>query len=154
MLTGFVTGFLAAMVGWQINIIGIHRGLERGRSAPLLIGMGATVADLFIISLAFAGSEPLLKQHQLWAIGKWFGIAAILFASFRILFHKTSFVEPVEKKKRSPGRSFITGVIIVASNPGVYVLWFGIISFLTIHFTILHRFPFRLLFLAEFLNYI
>ena len=131
---GLLTGFLAAMLGWQINIVGIHRGLERGRSGPFLVGLGATLADLFIILIAFAGAAPLLRLHHFWPVAKWFGIATILFASFRILFHKTKFREPSEKKDRGPGKSFMLGLIVVGGNPAIYLMWIGIISFIVTHF--------------------
>ncbi len=149
---GILTGFLSAMLGWQINIIGIHRGLERGRSGPLLVGLGATVADLFIILIAFAGATPLLHQHHFWAVAKWFGIATILFASFRILFHKTKFQDPTEKKRRNPTKSFVMGLIVVGGNPAIYLMWIGIISFMMTHLQGMPTLEFRFLFLTGFLG--
>ena len=150
MLTGFITGFFAAMLGWQINIIGIHRGLARGKSGPLLVGLGATTADFFMILIAFAGALPLVHNRSFWTVTKWFGIATILLASFRILFHKQKFNDPAQKKKRSPTQSFIMGLVIVGGNPAIYLMWIGIISFMMTHLPHLSDPEFRPLFLAGF----
>lgn len=151
MLTGIITGFLAAMLGWQINIVGIHRGIERGRSGPLLVGLGATTADIIIILIAFAGAAPLLHHHRFWAVAKWFGIATLLFTSFRILFHKTAFQDPAEKKPRSQARSFVMGLILVGGNPAVYLMWIGVISLILAHFHMdFPSFRFRFLFVTGF----
>src|SRR3989338_1074853 len=151
MLTGFITGFLAAMLGWQINIIGIHRGLERGRRGPLLVGLGATTADFIIILIAFAGATPLLHHHHFWAVAKWFGIAILLFTSCRILFHKKKSPDPDEKIKRGPARSFMIGLLVVGGNPAIYLMWIGIIGLLMAHLhSGLPSLQFRLLFLGGF----
>ncbi len=139
------------MLGWQINIIGIHRGLARGKTAPLLIGLGATTAELIIILIAFAGATPLLHHPHFWAVAKWFGITTLLFTSFSILFHKKNFKNPDEKIERGPARSFVIGLMLVGGNPAIYLMWIGMIGLLMGHLHLsLASLQFRLLFVGGF----
>ena len=59
---GILAGFLAASLGWQINLLAIQRGLLRGRVAALLVGAGAIVADMIFLSLGLAGTTPILEH--------------------------------------------------------------------------------------------
>ncbi len=150
MLAGFVTGFAVSMLGWQINILSIHRGLEKGRSGPILVGLGAAFADSLIIFAASAGAAPLMDHPHFWTISKWFGITAVFLVSLRILFHKSKFKDPLEKKTRGPAQSFVMGFIVVVSNPAVYLLWAAAVSLIILHFQDIRIWKLRIFFLAGF----
>lgn len=46
MLLGILIGFIAACFGWQIDLIAIQRGLQRGKTAAFLVGCGAILGDM------------------------------------------------------------------------------------------------------------
>lgn len=149
---GALTGFLASLAGWQINLVAIHRGLHRGRTATFLVGLGSTCADLAFMLTAFVGVIPLSRFPELWMRLKWFGIALIFFAAGRIFFQKSPEEEKKKKKgKRNPAKSFLLGFLLVISNPFIFLLWIGVISFLVSHFPDAQIFRFHSFFLMSFL---
>jgi threonine/homoserine/homoserine lactone efflux protein len=133
---GLVTGLFASIGGWQINLTSIHRGLQRGRTAAFSVGSGASSADLLIIFAAFTGAAKIEAHQGVWAVLRWVGVATLLILSVRILFkkHRLEEGEAAPKKRRKPLKSFLLGFVLVAANPAVWLLWFGVVGFLLTHF--------------------
>ncbi|MBI3314223.1 MAG: LysE family transporter [Candidatus Omnitrophica bacterium] len=134
MLLGIFTGLLAALLGWQINLIAIHRGLGRGQAAAFFIGLGAALADLVFIALAFFGSVRLLQHPESWRLIKWMGIITIVAVSLQILFHQVSHKIEEPYKARKLAKNIFLGFLVVIANPAVFVLWVGVVSFILTHF--------------------
>lgn len=133
---GMATGLFASLAGWQINLTSIHRGLERGRTAAFSVGTGACAADLLLIFAAFTGAARIDAHHGVWGVLRWAGVATLLILSVYILLkkHKLQEGEGGPRKKRRPLKSFLLGFVLVAANPGVWILWFGVVGFLLTHF--------------------
>ncbi len=148
---GMTTGFAASLIGWQINLLAIHRGLQRGRNATFFVGMGAAVADLVYISVAMAGVLPLIYHERFGPYLKWLGAAMIFLVALRTLLKKSGPVEKKPKKKRNPARSFFLGFVVVMSNPFLVIVWLGVVSFLVTHFAAVRIFQSKALLFLSFL---
>ena len=133
LLLGILAGFMTASLGWQINLISIHRGVERGPRATFWTGLGAISADMIWITAAFAGAESLLIVHHEWARHlKWLGICTIVLAGLRILFHNAK-AQAESEKRHGRSKDYLTGLLIVMGNPAVLILWIGVVSFILTH---------------------
>ena len=132
---GFLTGFVGSLLGWQINIIALHRGIEKGKFAALFVGLGAVIADLIFIAIALTGTLPILHHKEWWLPMKFVAISVIVFISLKILLQKNI---PKEKKplsKRNPTKNFIIGFLFVITNPAVFFIWLGVTGFILTHFS-------------------
>ncbi len=134
MLLGVVTGFLASMFGWQINLIAIQKGIDARRRSAFFVGMGAAVADVIFIYLYFTGAGLVLSHRESWAIFKWIGILTIFAIALRLLLKKQPPLDFAAKKKTGAKRYFIVGLVVVLTNPAVFLMWVGVMSFLLTHF--------------------
>ncbi len=152
MLLGLLTGFLAACFGWQIDLIAVQRGIQRGRIAALLVGCGAILADMIFLMIGFTGTQPLLEHPEWWGIIRWVGISVILILAARAFFvHSKPRPQIEEVQKKNPSRNFLVGFLVVMTNPVVFLMWIGIIGFLRAHFPEARELWFREFFLAGFL---
>lgn len=132
---GAVTGVLASLLGWQINLLALHRGLERGRTSAFFIGFGSLAGDCLFSFIAFAGAAPLVDKLHLWIYFRWIGIATIFLVGLKILLHKQEGgISQKKKNKREPAKHFLVGFLTVISNPAILIVWIGIIAFLLAHF--------------------
>ena len=153
MLLGILGGFLAAALGWQINLLAIQRGLQRGRVAAFLVGSGAIFADMVFLWLGFTGATPIVEHPEWWGILRWLGISVILILAARVLFvHSKPRPQHEEVQKKNPTKNFFVGFLVVISNPVVFLMWIAGISFLRAHFPEVRTPWFKELFLAGFLN--
>ena len=149
---GILAGFMTASLGWQINLISIHRGVERGPHTAFWIGLGAISADMVWITGAFAGAESLLTAHHEWARHlKWLGICTIVLAGLRILFHNVKVqAEAQAEKRRGRSKDYLTGFLIVMGNPAILILWIGVVSFILTHIASAQEALFPFLFIGGF----
>lgn len=151
MALGAVAGFLASLIGWQINIVAIHRGLERDtRTGAFFIGMGAALADVVFIFIAFTGAAPFLHRPGFWNTIKWVGIVTIFLVAARIFFCTPEMSAERKKKKRDPAKNLLVGFLLVISNPAVFLVWLGVIGFLLTQFREIGVLAHRWLFIAGF----
>jgi len=135
MIFGFIAGFLASSLGWQINLLAIQRGIRRGRTATLLVGCGAVVADLIFFWIAFAGAVPLLNLTERWGLIRLAGITILLLLAARAYFvHGRPRKKTEAMISRNPTRNFLVGFLVVLFNPAVFFLWLGVIGFIIGHF--------------------
>jgi len=152
MLLGILAGFLAASLGWQINLIAIQRGLHRGRSAAFLVGCGAILADIIFLWVGLAGTAPILEHPEWWGIIRWVGITVILMLAARVFFiHSKPRPQIEEVQKKNPTRNFVVGFLVVMTNPVVFLMWLGVIGFLRVHFPEARMPGFKEFFLSGFL---
>ena len=151
MLLGFLTGFLGSALGWQTNLIAIQRGLHRGRIAALLVGCGALAADMMFLWIGFTGAQPLLDHPEWWRIIRWGGIIVLLSLAARVLVvHGRPRKRDEEVSQRNPTKNFFVGFVVVGTNPAVFLVWVGVISFLLAQFPEARRPQFREFFIGGF----
>ncbi len=149
-MLGGVTGLLASLLGWQINILAIHRGFQRGRAATFSVGFGAIFADMTFILVAFTGAASLLSYLDLWSFVRWIGVATILVVGASILFRKPKTHQEDLEPKRSQAKNFLLGFLFVIANPAVLLIWVGVVGFLLTHFPGVEVVADRWLFLGGF----
>lgn len=148
---GMGTGFFASLVGWQINLIAIHRGIERNtRTAAFFVGMGAAFADVIFILIAMTGAVPFLRNPKSWMVIRWVGILTVFLLAAKILLKKPQLAIREKKKKRNPAKNFLVGFLIVITNPAVFLIWIGMMSFLLTHFPEMKGLIFYWIFLGGF----
>ena len=150
---GILVGFLAAALGWQINLLALQRGLQRGRTAALLVGCGAILADMIFLWVGLAGTRSILVHPEWWGIIRWVGISVILILAARVLFvHSKDPLPKIEAvQKRNPTKNFLVGFLVVITNPVVFLMWVGVIGFLRAHFPEARASWFKEFFLLGFL---
>lgn len=153
MLLGILAGFLSSSLGWQINLIAIQRGLKRGRTAAFLVSCGAITADMAFLIIGFTGTAPILTHPEWWRIIRWVGVVILLTLAARTLFVYGKPQKEVEEEviKRNPSKNFLVGFLVVITNPAVFLLWVGVVSFLFSHFPSARQNWFKELFLFGFL---
>ncbi len=152
MPVGVLAGFLAASLGWQINLLAIQRGLHRGRVAALLVGCGAITADMIFLWIGFTGTAPILEHPEWWRIIRWVGISVILGLAVRVLFVQSKPRTAIEEvQKKNPGKNFFVGFLVVISNPVVFLMWIAALGFLRTYFPESRAPWYRELFLSGFL---
>lgn len=134
MLLGTFIGFFASALGWQVNLVSIHRGLKRGKTSAFLVGAGAACGDILFMAVAFAGVDPLLDHPQLWIPLKYLATCIIFVIGLQILFHRPKGRAEPEIKNYNPTKNFFIGFFLVVTNPAVFLLWVGVISFIMTHF--------------------
>ncbi len=131
---GFLAGFLISLCGWQINLIAIHKGLERSRRSAFSTGMGAACADLLFLYVFFKGSGPILRHPDWWVVLKGIGIVTVLAVGLKLLFKKPKSMGEIRPKKRAIKRYFVLGFVMVITNPAVFIFYLGLMSFIATHF--------------------
>ncbi len=145
---GALTGFLVSLLGFQINLVALHRGIDRGRHATFFVQIGAAFGDMVFAFLSLASAEHFLNHPEIAGVMKWVGAGILFWVGGRILFQGPK----IEKKrKRNPAKNFLLGFLIVLFNPSLLVVWIGIVAFLHTHFPEAHILQSPWLFLAGFL---
>lgn len=122
---------IAAPIG-PVNIAMIQRGLREGFGGAFLLGVGATVADLVYILLAYAGADPL--SHQAWARIVLFAAGALLMGWLGYGAIRAALADPASRPDTggtpaAPARSaFVSGFLITIVNPMTIAFWLGILA--------------------------
>ena len=151
-VSGLLSGFIISLLGWQINIIALHRGMRGGRASAFVTGYGAAFADVLLMIAGMSGAKPFLEHFHFFTPMKWVGACMLIFMALKILFHKPApDMKDPEVKTRGLAGSFLIGMIVVLSNPAVILLWLMASGMLLVHFPQLHHWPMALSFPAAFL---
>ncbi len=152
MLLGILVGFLGTSLGWQINLLSIQRGVKRGRTAAFMVICGAIIADTVFLSIGLTGTAPLLLHPEWWQVIRWVGIVLLILLAIRTLRGHHEAPKKIEEEvaKRNPTRNFLVGFLVVITNPAVFLLWVGVVSFLFAHFPHARETGFKELFLIGF----
>lgn len=148
---GILTGFLASLLGWQINLVAIHRGLKQGRRAAFLLGLGAALGDMLFLATGFFGARSILKYFQWIEYFKWVGIGMLLWASYYTLSHRYQPGQGKVPSKRRLFKNTSIGFLMVVGNPALLMMWAGIGALLTAHLHEARDLDFPWTFLAGFL---
>ena len=149
---GALVGFFVSLMGWQLNLIVLHRGIRKGRSSAFMTGAGAALSDFILLLVGFSGARSFLKHFPFWNQLKWAGIAMLFLMALKILFHKPVLLahEPAVKNRRLAS-SFLIGLIMVLGNPAMAFLWIMASAYLLAHFPEAHAFLFQMIFSFAFL---
>ncbi len=151
MILGILTGFFASLFGWQVNLVAIEKGINRHRLAALLVGLGAAFADLSYIYIYFTGAQLIAEYPFWWQVLKWVGAVTILGLAAGLLFKKPKPLAVPGEKKRGAKRYFLLGFLLVITNPAIFLMWVGLLSFILTHFSAPTDFPFQFHFMGGFM---
>ncbi len=121
---GIFCGFTVSLLSWQINIIALHHGISRGRTAAFVTGAGSALADSLLMVAGLSGAQSILEHFHILTPMKIMGAVMILVMALKILFHQGGEVkDPTERRKGLTG-SFLIGLAVVLGNPAMIFLWF------------------------------
>ncbi len=148
---GSLIGFFVSLLGWQTNFVCIHRGLAHGKRSAFFTGICAALGDISVMTIVFSGTLSLVQHQELQGVIKWVGVFTLLAISLKILLTKPKSSGPSELKKKYDAKGNLLGFLVVVSNPGVYLLWAGVWSFLLSRFKELRDWASFSAFIASFL---
>lgn len=149
---GALLGFSVSLLGWQLNLIVLHRGIRKGRTSAFMTGAGASLSDFLLLLLGFSSARSFLKHFPFWNQLKWGGIVMLFLMALKILFHKPVLrAHEPEVKNRRLASSFFIGLIMVLGNPAVAFLWIMASAYLLAHFPEAHNSVFQMIFCSAFL---
>ena len=119
---GIVLSFAAGPVFFVL----IETAINKGRAAAISLDIGAILADLAFIVLAYWGSHSLLEQmkQSLW-LGIVSGLAVLVFGGYYVLksrqpLQMTQALEITRKRF-----FFVKGFLLNFLNIGVFLFWLG-----------------------------
>ncbi|MBU9714074.1 LysE family transporter [Evansella tamaricis] len=117
---------LAAPIG-PINAAQIDRGIKHGFFSSWLVGLGATVADVFYMLLVFFGVYHLIElpfvQSFLWL----FGFFVLVYTGIESLSGTNQISLDHQKNMReTKSKSFFAGFFMSLFNPLTILFWLGI----------------------------
>ena len=133
-LTGFFSGLLLSIPVGPINLTIINEGARRGFKWAAMIGLGATVMELFYCFIAFTGFASFFSGRIIKAAMELFSFVFMLFLGVKFLLAKqvqsptqildgsTRIEQSIEQRLR-PHSAFMTGLVRVMGNPGVLLFW-------------------------------
>lgn len=133
---GLIIGFAtAAMIG-PVNVMVFRRGMLNGFASGWLVGVGASLADALTAYAVFSG---LLRVgfHGIWKILLWgLGAVLILYMAYAVLTelrYGSALAQDVRVKEQTAflDRSFVVGLLLVATNPFTLFYWMVMTS--TLH---------------------
>jgi len=132
LMGGVVMGLSVSAPIGPVNVEMIQRGLRGGFRSALLVGIGATFADLIYISVAYAGADPL--SHRVWARVLLFGAGSLILIYLGIAAIRAARVPIALDDAAGPRRfgaghgPFSGGFLITLLNPMTIAFWLGILS--------------------------
>ena len=133
-LTGFISGLLLSIPVGPINLTIMNEGAQRGFRSALLIGLGATVMEVIYCAIALTGFAAFFQSVWVKSGMEVFSFAFMLLLGIKFLMAKTVVAplhisktadrleERLEDKLRHHS-AFMTGMVRVAGNVGVLLLW-------------------------------
>lgn len=119
-------GFTLSLAAGPVFFVVIETSISKGKAAAFSLDMGAVVADLLFILIAFYGSQSLissLKNNP--TVNVISGFLVLLFGLYYFFKSKRSgqFQEKIEiKRKRF---FFVKGFLLNFLNIGVLLFWVG-----------------------------
>lgn len=127
LLRGVGLGLAIAAPLGPVNVAMIDRGLRQGFRAAFLLGLGSTLADLALISVAYAGADPL-SRHA-WARVLLFGGGAVALAWIGAGAIGAALRPPRRGPEAVTGKGpFASGALITLLNPMSIALWLGLLG--------------------------
>jgi threonine/homoserine/homoserine lactone efflux protein len=116
---------LAAPIG-PVNAAQLDRGIKGGFFNAWLVGLGATIADLFYMLLVYLGlvnflEIPFIKSF-LWI----FGFFVLVYTGIESLLGAGKITIQNQRAKVTYSRSFMSGFFMSLANPLTIMFWLGI----------------------------
>lgn len=117
-------GITLSFAAGPIFFVIIETSISQGKTKAIMLDLGAAVADIIFILIAFFGSQSLINslRHNLW-ISIVSGLAVVVFGLYYITKSRKSgqFQNKVEIKRKR--LFFIKGFLLNFLNIGVLFYW-------------------------------
>ena len=133
--TGLIAGLLLSIPVGPINLTIMNEGARRGFKWAALIGLGATVMEVIYCFIAFTGFASLFTSEFIKATMELSSFVFMLYLGTKFLLAKSvegsamslgAAAERIEVKieeRLHPRSAFMTGLVRVMANVGVFVFW-------------------------------
>lgn len=117
-------GLSLSFAAGPIFFVIIETSITKGKLAAVSLDIGAVLADLLFILLAYYGSRPLLEkvQHNVW-IGLFSGLAVMAFGFYYLRKSKVQSQFNANLKLDHKGFLIIKGFLLNFLNIGVLFFW-------------------------------
>ncbi len=117
-------GLSLSFAAGPIFFVIIETSITKGKGAALSLDIGAVLADVFFILLAYFGSRPLLEkmQHNVW-LGLFSGLAVMGFGYYYLRKSKVQSQFTGNLKLDSKGFLIVKGFLLNFLNIGVFLFW-------------------------------
>ncbi len=137
-LTGFISGLLLSIPVGPVNLTIMNEGARRGFWWAAMIGLGATVMEVVYCTLAFTGFASFFDRGYVKAAMELVSFVFMLYLGVKFLVAKSVSVSSIIMPTRShleerieerieeklhPHSAFMTGLVRVMANPGVFIFW-------------------------------
>src|SRR5580765_1874343 len=127
-LTGFLSGIILSIPVGPINLTIMNEGARRGFFWAFMIGMGATLGEVFYCFIAFTGFASFFQKGLVKAIMELSSFVFMLYLGIKFLTVKSVEKPPVDfgehahrfeekvGKRLNPHSAFMTGFARVLGN--------------------------------------
>src|ERR1041385_3710134 len=134
-LTGFISGLLLSIPVGPINLTIMNEGARRGFFWAMMIGLGATAAEVLYCFVAFTGFASFFEKGYIKAAMELCSFVFMLYLGIKFLLAKSVSQAPVNlgataeriesqiEQRLHPHSAFMTGFVRVMGNVGVLVFW-------------------------------
>lgn len=117
-------GITLSFAAGPVFFVVVETSISKGKTKALILDLGAVLADIIFILIAFYGSQSLINslRHNLW-VASISGLAVAVFGGYYILKSRRSgqFQQKIEiTKKRF---LFVKGFLLNFLNIGVLFYW-------------------------------
>jgi len=138
-IASFIMGLSGAMMPGPLLAVTISETFKRGFKAVLLIILGHSILELFLIGALVLGLDSLIKDNSVvtgligligGSVLMWMAIGMIR----ESLTNKSNDISEIAKKDKKKVGPFGLGIVISASNP-YWIIWWVTIgtSYLLVH---------------------
>ncbi len=117
-------GLSLSFAAGPIFFVIIETSISKGKVSALILDLGAVVADILFILLAYFGSRPLLEnlKSNLW-IGIFSGLAVMFFGGYYLHKSKKPNQLRTGPSLNRRGLLFVKGFLLNFLNIGVLLFW-------------------------------
>lgn len=125
---GVVTALLISIPVGPVGLICISRSISRGIWSGMVVGLGATLVDLFFAVVAvysLNGVSHFIREYflEFHLIG-----SALLLVVAVYFFRSKSHIEHARRRSVSHGESFLIGAVLNATNPFAIFSFFALFA--------------------------
>ena len=126
-LTGCISGLLLSIPVGPVNLTIMNEGARRGFRHAALISAGALLMEVVYCALAFTGFASFFSHGYVQAAMEVFSFAFLVFLGLKFLMVKSvRTATPREtrfEERLRPTSAFMTGLVRVMGNVGVFLFW-------------------------------
>ncbi len=142
-LAGYVCGLVLSSIPFgPINLTILNEGARRGFLWALMIGLGASTMECTYCAISFTGFSSFFTGGRVKTVMEVFSCAFVVFIGLKFLLAKSvptklgSTSEKLEARlehRLHPHSGYMTGLVRVMGNLGVFLFWIFLAAYLLSH---------------------